>query len=380
MPFTNFVWKIASRCNLDCTYCYVYHAGDSSWRRQPPYMGEDVARAAARRIREYCEHHQLTRININFHGGEPLLCGRERLEGILRALRETFDGSGVRVNSSLQSNGIPFTRELGELLLRADVGLYISLDGPPRINDLRRVDHRMRPTSADVEDKLALITSPELRPIFQGFLAVVDPRSSAREVFDYLASFSPPAIDFLLPLRNHDSRVEDDGRPDPYAAWLIECFDHWLGKGSRVRIRSFERWMTWLLRPEAGDALDHFDSIVIESNGEMEADDTLKTAYHGAAHLGHNVFAHSLVELERAPALHALRVATRPSATCLGCGYYSACRGGHVSHRYSSSRGFDNPSVYCPDLQVFIRHVHARLVAELRGIKRAAPPEDAPGG
>jgi len=35
--------------------------------------------------------------------------------------------------------------------------------------------------------------------------------------------------------------------------------------------------------------LDAVDLIVIESNGEIEAVDSLKTAYNGAAKLGYNV-------------------------------------------------------------------------------------------
>ena len=31
--------KVASRCNLDCSYCYVYHMGDDGWRYQPKLMG-----------------------------------------------------------------------------------------------------------------------------------------------------------------------------------------------------------------------------------------------------------------------------------------------------------------------------------------------------
>ena len=27
--------KLASRCNLDCDYCYVYRMGDDAWRLQP---------------------------------------------------------------------------------------------------------------------------------------------------------------------------------------------------------------------------------------------------------------------------------------------------------------------------------------------------------
>ncbi|WP_442788667.1 hypothetical protein [Dactylosporangium sp. NBC_01737] len=35
----------------------------------------------------------------------------------------------------------------------------------------------------------------------------------------------------------------------------------------------------------------------------------------------------------------------------------SQCGGGLFAHRYSADRGFDNPSVYCPDLMERIQHI-----------------------
>ena len=32
------VLKVAQRCNLDCTYCYVYRSGDDGWKSQPRRM------------------------------------------------------------------------------------------------------------------------------------------------------------------------------------------------------------------------------------------------------------------------------------------------------------------------------------------------------
>ena len=37
------VYKIASNCNLDCSYCYVYNKGDDSWRRRPATTAEALA-------------------------------------------------------------------------------------------------------------------------------------------------------------------------------------------------------------------------------------------------------------------------------------------------------------------------------------------------
>ena len=38
MYTTNLVVKVASRCNLNCTYCYVYNMGDNSYKLQPKFM------------------------------------------------------------------------------------------------------------------------------------------------------------------------------------------------------------------------------------------------------------------------------------------------------------------------------------------------------
>src|ERR1700691_3034472 len=80
-PFTAALLKVASRCNLDCDYCYVYKHADQSWRDQPHFMSNATLEQFARRLREYLDLHNLPDFSITFHGGEPLLFGGERLAG-----------------------------------------------------------------------------------------------------------------------------------------------------------------------------------------------------------------------------------------------------------------------------------------------------------
>ena len=42
-PINEFIIKIASRCNLNCTYCYEYNQGDDSWKRASKFMSLDTA-------------------------------------------------------------------------------------------------------------------------------------------------------------------------------------------------------------------------------------------------------------------------------------------------------------------------------------------------
>ena len=82
-PIATYIIKIASRCNLDCDYCYEYNMGDDSWRKEPSVISEDTLNIAVSRINEHAKANALKNINISLHGGEPLLVGYKRFEKII---------------------------------------------------------------------------------------------------------------------------------------------------------------------------------------------------------------------------------------------------------------------------------------------------------
>ena len=43
VPFQQFIVKVHSRCNLSCSYCYVYEMADQAWRQQPKRMTRPIA-------------------------------------------------------------------------------------------------------------------------------------------------------------------------------------------------------------------------------------------------------------------------------------------------------------------------------------------------
>ncbi|OEJ21424.1 hypothetical protein BGM19_38555 [Streptomyces agglomeratus] len=362
MSFDTFVWKVASRCNLDCTYCYVYNASDTSWNAQPRFMSDEVAAAAAQRIKTHAQERALERVVINFHGGEPFLGGSRHLEALHSRIRTTFRGTGIEVETAVQSNGLLFSADIGDLLLERDIGLYVSLDGPPEINDRRRIDLRGAGTGKVLETRLETLCTQPYKRIFQGFLCVVDPASDPAAVLDYLAQYDPPLIDFLLPLNNHDTMPT--GGAGAFTDWLCACFDHWMDLNSGIQVKTFASIILGLLGRTRGDSESEY--LVVETDGSIELDDTLKTAFHGAATLGYDVFTHSLEDVSTDPRLLPLRdEVARLSPTCRACGFVEICRGGHVSHRYSAADGLLNPSVYCSALQQLILHTRQRLLREM---------------
>jgi len=45
--------KAASRCNLDCSYCYVYNLGDDGWKDQPRRMPDAVMDSVIDQLGEF---------------------------------------------------------------------------------------------------------------------------------------------------------------------------------------------------------------------------------------------------------------------------------------------------------------------------------------
>ena len=142
-----------------------------------------------------------------------------------------------RLKIGMQSNLMLFNEEIAEFMLREGMTVGVSLDGPPETNDIFRVDRRGRGTGARVEKKLDLSLSPRFRRLFSGFLCVVNLDADPETVVDYLLSFEPHSIDFLLPLYNHDTMPLRHRLG--YGEWLVRCFDRWLSSGTKTRICYF---------------------------------------------------------------------------------------------------------------------------------------------
>ncbi len=109
---------------------------------------------------------------------------------------------------------------------------------------------------------------------------------------------------------------------------------------------------------------------MIETNGEIEAVNSLKAAYDGATELGFDVFRNAFDEVAAHAAVRARQSGVNSLCeTCRKCEIVEVCGGGYIPHRYSASRGFDNPSVYCADLQKLINHIGASIATAIHGNK-----------
>ncbi|WP_103884765.1 FxsB family cyclophane-forming radical SAM/SPASM peptide maturase [Actinacidiphila yanglinensis] len=367
-PIRQFILKTHSRCNLACTYCYLYAGPDHSWRDRPRAPAGEVTARTAARIAEHAAAHRLTDVSVVFHGGEPLLAGAGRLAADLEVIRAALP-AGCTVHASVQTNATLLTP--GRVRTLADAGLRIgvSLDGGLPGHNRERVDHAGRPAwkAASAGLRLLAAHAPEA---YAGVLCVVDLRHDPVEVYDSLLAFDPPAVDLLLPHGNWSAPPPGlpapAHDPAPYGRWLTTVFDRWWDAPERrTRIRLFEECVALLLGVPAAIerlGLQPFAAVVVETDGAIEQVDSLKSAYEGAAATGLDVFRNSFDDALAHPGIAARQAGLAAlGATCRGCALVTVCGGGHYAHRYRAGAGFRNPSVYCADLAHLVRHTAHRL-------------------
>ncbi|MFJ2591747.1 FxsB family cyclophane-forming radical SAM/SPASM peptide maturase [Streptomyces erythrochromogenes] len=385
-PIRQFVLKTRSRCNLACTYCYVYEMADQGWRDQPVAMAPATTALAAQRIAEHAAAHDLPRVDLVLHGGEPLLTAPAALAAPVEAVRAALAAAAprARITATVQTNGTLITRGRLAALAAAGIRVGVSLDGGLPAHNTRRVDHAGHPGFGAAARGLRLLARhPDS---YAGVLCVIDLDQDPVETYESLLAFAPPTVGLLLPLANWSAPPPPGpGRGPggtPYADWLLAVFERWWHDGARrTRIRLFEEIIALLLGLPATTetlGLAPAATAVIETDGSIEQADSLKSAYEGAAATGMALDTHSFDQLLDHPGFAARQLGRDAlAAGCRACELVEVCGGGHYPHRYRAGEGFRQPSVYCADLQVLIRHIATAVqhaAADRRRATAAHPP------
>ena len=359
-PLRWIILKIHQRCNLNCSYCYVYNRGDDSWKARPKQITDTVIDRVCQRISEHCAKHGLDEFVIELHGGEPLLVGKKRFVAIVNRIRAAC--VGVRITYLLQTNGTLIDREWCDIFAEHGVNVGVSVDGPAEIADLNRYYHNGRGSTDDVLRRLAAVKTGSGRSFDHGCLAVIDPRIPGGRMIDWLVENNINAADLLLPLGNRANPPAGWTGPEPYTRFMLEAFERWWKlDGAAPQIRYFETLIRAHLgrKPEL-DALggDLGALCVVETNGAIGISDVISVCGGYGEPDRYNV--HDTALDEHVDKLN-VDLVQSPCATCRSCPEFVACNGGYVPHRWDGT-GFDNPSIYCQTIMALSARIRQALI------------------
>lgn len=371
------VIKIASRCNLNCSYCYVYNQGDNTYLKQPKLMSYNTVDMIINRFLGHCISNNVKAFTFVFHGGEPLLQKKEFFKYFIESSdRILVQENEIRCLYTTQTNGVLISKEWCELFNSLNIHMGVSLDGDKETNDKYRVDHQGKGAYNSVIKGLEIsqkysISSP-------GILSVIDIESDPVKFFNHLISLNVKSVDLLWPHATHDIPPINVVRSDksesltPYADWLIIIFDLWFTDevNSKIEISIFETFIKLILGNEMhwNEDFGSEDNgiLVVETNGDIQAVGALKICGDGFTISGANIETHSLsqsLETKLAKVYH--KSHKMLNSKCLNCPIVEICGGGHIHTRFSKENGFDNASVYCKDFIKLIAHIQNSIFDSL---------------
>ena len=294
--------------------------------------------------------------------------GFDDLAALLRGLRAHL--SPCRHPISIQTNGTLLSEKLLDLFADTRTSVSVSIDGPAAVNDLSRLDHRGESTYQATIRGIRLLTEHrESEFLFAGTLSVIQPHANPKLVYEFLKALGTPSMDFLLQDGNHDRLPPGKASFDSteYGQWLTSLLDLYLADPSPVPIRVVDDVLKLCVggaSEKEGRGDGRHGIIIVEANGEIRKNDTLRASFEGADRFDGqwNVATTPLSTVLSSREYITYSGMQVPTAIpCRDCSLLSICGGGMPLYRWSSDRGYDNPSVYCQDHAVFIRHAVARL-------------------
>ena len=331
--FQVFVKPIGALCNLDCSYCYYL-------KKERLYPESETFQMTDETLEDYIVQHIDASpdevIRFSWHGGEPTVLGLDYFRRIVELQRKHQPPDRSIVNG-IQTNGTLLDDNWCNFFAQEGFAVGVSMDGPPEMHDLHRVNKDGKPTHWLTMRGYKLLRK---HGVYTDILCVVNAENVRfpLQVYRFFKQINAQYITFL-PLVEPDDRggVTHDSVPaEAWGEFLCTVFDEWIdGDIGRVKVQIFEEaartafnqeHSLCIFRPTCGDI------PIVEHNGDFYSCDHFVDDEH---HLG-NIRETPLVELLESPAQRAFgrdKLETLPRY-CLECGVKAMCNGGCPRNRF----------------------------------------------
>jgi uncharacterized protein len=357
LVFDYILVKLAARCNIACKYCYWFR--DESVYDKPRVLDIKAENAFLEKLEKHIVKYKMDSFFILFHGGEPLLLGKERFQALCQKLRNLEKELNFKLKLAITTNGILIDDDWAKMFKDYHVSVTVSIDGPKSIHDKNRIDFQYRGTFDKVLLSFNILRSNGIEP---GVISVCNPDIDPKEIYDFFLNIlDVKAFDILVPDANHEDH------PKSIAHFYKRLFDLWYDDYSHedVEIRYLHSIVRGLLGFEShSESIGYgpISTMTMLTDGSLEPLDVLRTAGNGITKTNLNIFEHEFQDIKRDPTwIEVLNASLNLPIVCQECPYKQACGGGHIASRWSKKNRWNNPSVYCDDIKNIMGHIWNRI-------------------
>lgn len=364
MEINHIILKMTSVCNLSCRYCYVFNKKDLTYVDEPDVMSDKVIRSTIKCIEEYCQRKELDKILLTFHGGEPLMAGKDFFYKFINLSKQLMPS--IKINFTLQTNGTLLTKEWCELFKDLNIQVGISMDG----NRAASINRVYKNDNGEAYDKILDGYKLLNGYVEFGVLSVINVLVNPIDYYLFFKSISVKYLDCLFPDVTYDMIDENVSR---IGLWVCELFDLWYHDNDKNKptIKIFTDIINLLLGGEITGELfgtGFNGAIDIKPDGTIDIVDTLKICDCKLTDGRYNTNTNRLDDIIIENVFDKFYNAHQEDvlcSKCKGCLIKEICGGGLLAHRYSKSLGFDNPTVYCKEVFMIISHIQNTIIDDL---------------
>lgn len=330
--------KATRLCNLRCVYC-------RSWAEGPNQtMTFDVM---ARSVREALSMPNVHGVEFVWHGGEVTMLKPKVFRKFLW-LQERYRQPGQEVKNSIQTNATHLTDEWIDFLHEFGMGVGVSIDGPPELNDRRRLDKDGRGTSSRIAGGIARLRQAGIP---HAALVVIDREiigAGPERLLGYLADIGLDKISFLNVLPENDPDDPEIVKSTyftfpEYVRFLTDTFSVWWNSfRDRMEIREFRDFIQKMSVPKTsigclwmGNCMGRY--VTLEANGDLAPCDKYRS--DPGSILG-NVMHSPMADIIRTSGYlaDAKKEASDAKTRMAPCKWFHVCNGGCPHDRHLASR------------------------------------------
>lgn len=352
-PLTLLIKPVSGSCNIRCKYCFYF---DEMQHRSVKNFGVMCEATLENMVKKSFDFASGV-VTFAFQGGEPTLAGLDYYRTFISLVKK-YNTRGLRVNYSLQTNGLNLHSEWMDFFKENNFLIGVSLDGTEEIHNRYRIDQGGEGTWSRVLDGVNLLKESGI-PF--NILCVVNRYVAVKgeEVYKNLKKLDLRYLQFI-PCMDEMGPGNKRYIPEPqeYGEFLVKIFDLFekdIYERRFVSIRYFDNLLSLLAgySPEACSMQGVCSAnTVVEADGSLFPCDFYVLDQWG---LG-NINTSSIKESRDNPVMERFLSQSRNvHHRCQKCPWVRLCRGGCRRYRDHSSGGSLKHNYYCQGFKHFFK-------------------------
>ena len=341
-------------CNINCSYCYLPS------RSVRDRIDDATLHALFPKV--FVSGWVGKRLDIVWHAGEPTVLPVSFYRHAM-AIMDQYRPAGLPVTHNFQTNATLLDDAWCELLRRPDMRMGVSIDGPQRLNDAKRLSRSGGSTFAKAMAGIRRLREANI-PFHVITVLSNDSLGSARELHDFYVAEGIENVGFNVEESegNHVSSLQaGQVTCDRFKAFLAEFWAIASRSGKIKSIREVNQMLGAVYSgPAPGGArtgsnmlTEPFSILSMDHKGNLStySPELLgqTNAEYGDFIIG-NVHTHSFQDVLRSPVLARIdRDIQAGVAMCRAqCGYFHVCGGGEPVNKLAENGTFASTATqYC---------------------------------